>query len=176
MPNHDESDLSSDSIDSADSIIAEEISEESSETDSSEEQDDINVWDRIQNQAMERHQQEHEILVEKYIQDGDSDEIAEIRADNALLPTYRKELREVLFQELKWMHHLKSDPTYKKIMETKNNLIISDGCSWEEAMQSAIHQRKFLLNRLFSKVEVPKQNSIHTSRFHPYGRTFSGFQ
>ena len=171
--NMDES--SSDSIERTDqdSETSEESSD-SSEVDSSEEEEDIDVWARIQNQVVERHLQEHEVLMQKYKQNGDSDEVAEIKTNNALVPVYRKELREVLFEQLEWIHLLRRDPTYKKIMETKKNLMDMENYDWEEATQSAIHKRKYLLNKLFSKEEVPKQSVNHPNeRFHPYARKFS---
>ena len=172
---HDE-ELSSDSIENTDQDDeTSEESSDSSEEDSSEEEEDIDVWARIQNQAIERHQQEHEVLVQKYIQDGESDEIAEVKANNALLPTYRKELREILFDELKWLHFLKRDPTFKKIVASRKNLMDAKDYSWEEATQSAIHQRKYLLNKQFSKEKVPKKSENQSERFHPYARNLSGF-
>ena len=151
------------------------MSEESSDSGFSEEQDDIDVWDRIQNKAIERHEQEHGNLVQSFIQNGDSEEVAEIKANNALVPTYRKELREVLFEELRWMHVLKRDPTYKKIVASRQNLIDAEDYSWEEATESAIHQRKFLLNKLFTKEKVPKEDVKHSERFHPYARNSGVF-
>ena len=164
---------------SADSI--EDSTEESSAEDSAEdsvgssdvdttEDSEVDVWDKIQNKAIERHHQELEVLVQRYKQDGDSDEIAEARAKNGLIPTYRKELREVLFEQLKWMHHLRRDPTYKKIMATKKNLMEEEDYGWEEATESAIHQRKFLLNKLFVNQYVPKHSVTNNERFHPYTR------
>ena len=41
-----------------------------------------------------------------------------IKAENALLPVYRKELRKVLLEYPQWMHAMKKDPTFKKVMET----------------------------------------------------------
>ena len=171
-PSDHSEELSSDSIDQ-DNETSDESQSDSSDSDSSEEQEEIDVWARIQNQAIERHQQEHEVLVQKYKQNGDRDEVAEIKANNALVPLYRKELREVLFEQLKWIHLLRKDPTYKKIMETKKNLMDTENYDWEEATESAIHQRKYLLNKLFVKQNIPKQTPSHsTERFHPYARTF----
>jgi hypothetical protein len=53
-------------------------------------------------------------LVQKYKKNGDGDEVAKVKAGNALVPYFRKELREVLFEHLKWMHNLKKNPIYKK--------------------------------------------------------------
>jgi histidinol dehydrogenase len=59
------------------------------------------VWERIQNEAIERHEQEWDALVQKYEQSGDSHEVASVKVSNSLIPTYRKDLREVLLENLK---------------------------------------------------------------------------
>lgn len=132
------------------------------------EEENIDVWSRIQDVARYRHTEEYNEMLEKYLANGDTEEIAAIKANNALVPTYRKEFRQVLFEELKWIRYLKKDPIYKKIMETKNNLVIED-YDWEEAMESAISRRKYLLNNFFVISDVPKQKS---ERFQPYKRLY----
>ena len=76
---------------------------DSSEEDTAKEEE-VDVWNRMQNKAIEKHQQEWEVLFQRYKQNGDSDEVAEAKADNSLIPVYSKELREILFEELKWIH------------------------------------------------------------------------
>ena len=66
---------------------------------------------------------------------------------------------------MKWMHQMKKDPDYKKVVDTRKSLIDMEGYSWEEATESAIHQRKFLLNKLFSKQEVPEQSVVNYQTF-----------
>ena len=58
-------------------------------------------------------------------------------------------------------YHLRRDPTYKKIMAAKRNLMYVEDYSWEEATESAIHQRK-----LFVKQYIPKQSLTRNERFH----------
>ena len=140
--------------------------------DSHEEDQEENVWERLQEEAINRHQEEWQALMEKYKHSGDSVEVAEAKASNALVPTYRKELREVFFEHLKWMHYMKKDPSYKKVMETRKNLMNSEDYSWDEATESAINQRKFLLNKMFSKQEVPKQTTINYPTFNPYAHRY----
>ena len=38
--------------------------------------------------------------------------MARIKAENALLPVYRKELRKVLLGNLQWMRAMEKDPTF----------------------------------------------------------------
>ena len=167
-----EDESSSDSMASSAQESIEDSSEDSvdsSQFDSTEDEKEV-VWARMQYKAMEKHQQDLEVMMQKYKQNGDSDEVAQAKANNALLPTYRKELREVLHEQLTWMHYLRRDPTYKKIMATKQNLMDDNDYSWEEATESAIHQRKFLLNKLFVQEEIPKQSVINYETYNSYTR------
>ena len=59
----------------------------------------IDPWDRIQDEAFERrYKTQFHDLVNEYDQNSDSSEVARIKADNALLPVYRKEHRNVFLE------------------------------------------------------------------------------
>jgi hypothetical protein len=81
-------------------------------------------------------------------------------------------MREVLFENLKWIHSLKKYPNYRKVIETRQNRVDMEGYNWEEATEAAIHQRTFLLNKLFSKQQVPEQSTVHYPLLNPYTRKF----
>ena len=56
--------------------------------------------------------------------------MARVKAENALLPVYRKELRKVLLRNVQWMRTMKKDPTFnggrwkpKKRLKTQKDLI-----------------------------------------------------
>ena len=53
------------------------------------------------------------------------------------------------------MHELKKDPYYRKVMKTRNDLIDTGDYDSREATEAAIHNRKFLLNRLFDEEPIP---------------------
>ena len=82
--------------------------------------------------------------------------MAHIKAVDALLPVYRKELRKVLLEYLQWMHAMKKDSTFRKVMETRQDLKDTEGYDWSESTELAIDKRKFLLNRLIVKQTVPE--------------------
>ena len=82
--------------------------------------------------------------------------MARVKAENALLPVYRKELRKVLLENLQWMRAMKKDPTFKKVMETQKELKDTEGFDWLESTELAIDKRKFLLNRLYEKQPIPQ--------------------
>ncbi len=131
-------------------------------TDDSEDEssDEEFVWTKLQDEAMLRHNAHWEELVEHYEKTGNTQEVSEAKATNDLIPSYRKELRQVLFEKLKWMHRLKRDPYFKKIKGTMENLKDIDGFDWREATQAAIEKRKFLLNKLFKMQPIPKQPDV----------------
>ena len=58
-------------------------------------------------------------------------------------------------ENLEWMHELKKDPYYRKVMKTRNDLIDTGDYDSREATEAAIHNRKFLLNRLFDEEPIP---------------------
>ena len=131
-------------------------SQSSEEMDSSgeEEEEHVDPWSRIQNEVCNRHEAQLEALINEYEQNGDSPEVARIKAENALLPVYKKELRKVFLEFLQWMHAMKKDPTFRKVMETRQDLKDTEGYDWLESTELAIDKRKFLLNRLFVKQTV----------------------
>ena len=51
---------------------------------------------------------------------------------------------------------MKKDPTFWKVMETRQDLKDTEGYDWLESTELAIDKRKFLLNRLFVKQTVPE--------------------
>ena len=132
-------------------------SQSSEEMDSSgEEEEHVDPWSRIQNEVCNRHEAQLEALINEYEQNGDSPEVARIKAENALFPVYRKELRKVFLEFSQWIHAMRKDPTFRKVMETRQDLKDTEGYDWLESTELAIDKRKFLLNRLFVKQTVPE--------------------
>ena len=67
----------------------------------------LNPWSRILDEAQERFEVQLDALVNEYKRNGDSENVAYLKAQNALLPLYRKELRKVVFEYLQWMQAMK---------------------------------------------------------------------
>ena len=53
---------------------------------------------------------------------GTEKNVAHLKAQNALLPLYRKELKKVLLEYLQWMRAIKQDYTFQKVIETQKDL------------------------------------------------------
>ena len=62
------------------------------------------------------HKAQLNALINEYEENGDPNNVARVKAENALLPVYRKELRKVLLEYLQWMRAMKKDSTFRKVI------------------------------------------------------------
>ena len=53
---------------------------------------------------------------------------------------------------------MKKDSTFRKVIETQKDLKETEGFNWLESAELTIDKRKFLLNRLFVKQQVPEED------------------
>ena len=120
----------------------------------------LNPWSRILDEAQEHHEVQLDALVDEYKRNGDSENVAHLKAQNALLPLYRKELRKVLLEYLQWMRAMKKDYTFQKVMETQKVLKDTDEFDWLESTELAIDKRKFLVNRMFVEQPIPQDEGL----------------
>ena len=128
----------------------------SQETNSSQEETALlNRWSRILDETDQRHEAQLNALINDYEGNGDSENVERVKAENVLVPVYRKELRKVLLEYLQWMRAIKEDSTFRKVIETKRELKNTEGFDWLESRELAIDKRKFLLNRLFVTQSTP---------------------
>ena len=126
-----------------------EVSQASWGTQSSQEETErLEPWSRIFDEAEKRHETQLNVLING---NGESENVARVKAENALVPVYRKELRKVLVDVCN-----EKDPTFKKVMETQKELKDSEGFDRLESTKRPIDERKFLLNRLYVKQPIPQ--------------------
>ena len=151
----DEHDESEDEDDESEDEDDGEPEDEEDEEPEEEEDEQKNPWLGIREDVEERHKKKLEALITEFQKSGDSEEVAAVKAYNSLLPLYREDLKDVLLEELKWIHALKKDPIYREVVATRDELMAEKGYDWLESTQLAIHERRFLLNRLFKKQRVP---------------------
>ena len=96
-----------------------EVSSQGTES-SQEETESLEPWSRIFDEAEKRHETQLNTLInDEYEGNEDSENVARVKAENALLPVYRKEPRKVLLKNRQWMRAMKQDPNLKKVMETQ---------------------------------------------------------
>ena len=90
-----------------------EVSSQGTES-SQEETESLEPWSRIFDEAEKRHETQLNALISEYEGNGDSENVASVRAENALFPVYRKELRKVDACNEKGSHLQKSDGNSKR--------------------------------------------------------------
>ena len=114
---------------------------------SKEETENLEPWSHIFDEAEKSSESQLNALIHEYEGNGDSENVARIKAENALVPVYRK----VLLKNLQWMRAMKKDPTFKIVIETPKELKDTEGFDWLKSTELAIDKREFLLNRLYEK-------------------------
>ena len=142
--------------DSEDSNSSQESEQSSQDSHSSEEMqspqeeiEQIHPWDRIHDEVVRRHEDRLNALINGYEHNADSSEVARVKADNAMLPVYKKELRKVLLEYLQWMHAMTKDSTFRKVMETQKELKDTEEFDWLESTELAINKRKIPVEQNF---------------------------
>ena len=80
-------------------------SQNSQETNSSQEKGALlNPWSRILDETEQCHEAHLNASINEYMHgNGDSGNVARVKAENALVPVYRNELRKVLLEYLQWV-------------------------------------------------------------------------
>ena len=98
--------------------------------------------------------------VQQFLKWGKSQTYAENAAFNALLPVWRRRLRRTYLKRVIWIHRIKHDTVHRKVMKTFGRFIDEDDMDFEEAAESAVKKRKFLLNRVIQ--EKRSKHRCHT--------------
>ena len=137
---------------------------EEEETSSSEEEeeadddDEPDPWRPLRQKVGEDIKETYLKEVQQFLDRGKSQEYAENAAFNILLPVSRRRLRRTYLERLKWTHHIKYNAIHRKVMKTLRRFIEEDDMDFDEATESAVAKRKFLLNRLMQKKLLPEDN------------------
>ena len=96
------------------------------ETGSDTENDEVDPWDKLREEAINDLNSAWEEEVQENLRQGLQKDDAEIQASHRLLPIYRKKLRHLYLQYVRWYHDLKTDPVHKKVMKTLRSLMEDD--------------------------------------------------
>ena len=92
---------------------------------------------------------EFEELTETFTADGLVEEEARDKAYTTILPKLRRDIQSVYLDRILWIAQMKKDPIHKQIMKTNNAFFNDDNFDPEEALETAVDKRKFLMKRLF---------------------------
>ena len=133
--------------------------EDDKSTTSTVEDNDIDPWDKLREETVNDLNTALEEQVEQYTMQGLLKNDAEHRASSLLLPVYRKRLRVLYLDYLKWHEVLKTDPVHKQVMKTRHRFIDDEEMDYAEAAEAAINKRKYLLNRLIKYEDVSEETS-----------------
>ena len=95
-------------------------------------------------------------------QTGLSKTQAKIRAYNEMLTELQKELRTQYIEHLKWVRKLNDDPIHQAVIDTRNKLMEEEAMDADEAIEAAVNQRKYLLNRVFEPIPEPETDDQET--------------
>ena len=63
-----------------------------------------------------------------------------------------------LLKRLKWIHRIKLDTVHRKVMKTLRRFIDEDDTDFDEAAESAVEKRKFLLNGVVKEKLLPDES------------------
>ena len=132
------------------------------ETGSDTENDEVDPWDKLREAAISDLNSAWEEEVQENLRQGLQKDDAEIQASHRLLPVYRKKLRHLYLQYVRWYHDLKTDSVHKKVMKTLRCFMEDDEMDYTEAVEAAISKRKYLLNSLFDLEHFPTEDLAST--------------
>ena len=95
-------------------------------------------------EAMQKHETAFEEITMNLIDSGLYEKSAREKAYCNIFPQLQKELESIYMEHLLWINQLKNAPLPKKIIQTKEAFVETDGFDPEEAIGPAIDERKFL--------------------------------
>ena len=117
----------------------------------------VDPWEHLRAEVKESLSSRFGKQVERLLEKGVTVAVAEAKAFNALLPVSREKLRRLYLHYLKWFRRLKRDPVHEEVMKAKRRFMDEEeGMDYEEAADTAVDSRKFLLNRIFQPRPLPK--------------------
>ena len=123
---------------------------------------DMDPWDEFCDRVKAVKLKDFRHLVNSLRKAGLSKKRARIRAYNEMLSELQKVLRQQYIDHLKWVHVLREDPIHDAILETRKKFQEEEGMDFNEAVEAAVNQRKYLLNRVFQPMEEPDTDEEDT--------------
>jgi len=143
----------------------EEQEEEEEKSSSSEEEEeleddepDYDPWSPLRKEVGKDIKEPYMKQVQRFMDKGKNQTYAEDAAFNTLLPVSRRRLRRIYLQRLKWINRIKHDALHRKVKKTLQRFIDEDNMDFDEAAESAVEKRKFLLNRVIGRKILPENS------------------
>ena len=114
----------------------------------SEVENESDPWEPLIEEAKERNVSDYEEIKQNFIERGLDEESASSQAYSLILPKLQKDLERIYLERLFWMGQLRKNRVHRKVMNTRDEFINSDDFDHDEALETAVDKRKFLLKRL----------------------------
>jgi len=131
--------------------------ESEDEDDSYLEYDSVDPWEHLRAEVKESLISRFGKQVERLLEKGVSEAVAEAKTFNVLSPVFRGKLRRLYLHYLRRFRRLKRDPIHEEVTKTLRRFMDKEeGMDYEKAADAAVDRRKFLLNRIFQPRPVPK--------------------
>ena len=134
--------------DDSDDNETESESEDESESEVEEKESQPQMYAELREKVWEPYADKFEGLVEEYITEGRNRADANQAAYTQLIPLYRKALRKEYIDLLLKIKELKTDSTYKAVMNSAKIFHDDDDYNTTEAIRAAVTKRKHLVNEL----------------------------
>ena len=125
-----------------------------SANESEQEEEEVDPWSPIIDEAKERVRASYEQMKDNFINSGLDEETAKNEASFKVMPKLQREVGNIYKERLEWIQEMKRDPVHKKIMQTKKDFMENDDFDQEEALEAAIDKRKFLIRKLMKDYNI----------------------
>jgi hypothetical protein len=161
----DKSDSEEEDMEKEDAVVDKEESEDEEDEMNDEEvfdaeRNEESPWTYYINKAKKAYKSDVGEQAREYMEeDGLDKKQAYKLAKKDHIDDYRKSFRQLLIKDLLHFQKLKQHPIYKKILNTKRQLIDSEDFGADEAIESAVKRRKYLLNKLIPDEDTASSDS-----------------
>ena len=125
-----------------------------SANESEQEEEEVDPWSPIIDEAKERVRASYEQMKDNFINSGLDEETAKNEASFKVMPKLQREVGNIYKERLEWIQEMKRDPVHKKIMQTKKDFMENDDFDQEEALEAAVDKRKFLIRKLLKDYNI----------------------
>ena len=112
---------------------------------------DYDAWSPLRKEVGKDIEEPYTKQIKRFMVKGKNQTYAEDAAFKTLLPISRRRLRRFYLQCLKWIHRIKHDALHCKVKKTLQHFIDEDDMDLDEAVESAVDTRKFILNRVIGR-------------------------
>ena len=121
------------------------------------EDDAIDPWDAIVQEAFDRFQSEFEERVKDYVskENVQESDVRQIVFED-MWDIYRKAMMNIFIDKMLWFAATKREPVFTAIRKSATDLKTMDDYDDDEAWKSATSKRKFLFDKILKRYEPPE--------------------